>query len=61
MKATIELGWEPPRRRGVKELARRLGYSTTYISRVLAGKLKPGRPIVRKMRRIGLSAGTEVA
>lgn len=54
MKATIELGWEPPRRRGVKELARRLGYSTTYISRVLAGKLKPGRPLVLKLKRLGV-------
>ena len=51
----------PKTARGVKALARRLGYSTTYISRVLAGKLKPGRPLVRKMRRIGLCAGTEVA
>lgn len=57
----IELGWEPPRRRGVKELARRLGYSVTYISKVLGGKLKPGRPLVRKMRRIGINLGLEVA
>lgn len=54
MKAEIELGWEPPRRRGVKALARRLGYSSTYISRVLAGKLKPGRPLVLKLKRLGV-------
>ena len=54
MQSTIELGWEPPRRRGVKALARRLGYSSTYISRVLAGKLKPGRPLARKLKRLGV-------
>ena len=54
MQSTIELGWEPPRRRGVKALARRLGYSSTYISRVLAGKLKPGRPLVLKLKRLGV-------
>ena len=54
MKATIELGWEPPRRRGVVALARQTGYSRTYISRVLGGKMKPGRPLARKLKKLGV-------
>lgn len=50
----IEVGWEKPRRKGVTALSRRLGYSKTYISQVLAGKLKPGAPLAAKLKRLGV-------
>ena len=50
----IEVGWEKPRRKGVTAIARRLGYSKTYVSQVLAGKLKPGAPLAAKLKRLGV-------
>lgn len=54
MKEEVELGWEQPRRRGVVALAQRTGYSRTYISRVLGGKMKPGLPLARKLKNLGI-------
>ena len=53
----IEIGWEKPRRKGVTALARRLGYSKVYISRVLRGDLKPGSPLAAKLKRMGIEVG----
>ena len=50
----IEVGWEKPRRKGVTAIARRLGYSKTYISQVFSGKLKPGAPLAAKLKRLGV-------
>jgi len=38
----------------VTAIARRLGYSKTYVSQVLAGKLKPGAPLAAKLKRLGV-------
>lgn len=53
----IEIGWEKPRRKGVTALARRLGYSKVYVSRVLRGELKPGAPLASKLKRLGIEVG----
>ena len=54
MNAQIEIGWEKPRRKGVSALAVKVGFSKTYISLVLSGKQKPGKPLSKKLLKLGI-------
>ena len=51
----VELGWEKPRRKGVVALANAVGCSKCYISQILAGNMKPGRKLARKLKRYGVA------
>ena len=44
------------RRRGVAELARRVGRSHTHVSRVLAGERKPGKELAKKLEALGVES-----
>lgn len=62
MAGTLEIREERVvRRRGVAELARRVGRDHSHISRVLSGQRKPGKDLEKKLRRMGIRLGEEKA
>jgi transcriptional regulator with XRE-family HTH domain len=42
-----------------KDIAKELGVSRSYISRVMSGKKKPSKRVVEKLRQINLSVNCE--
>ena len=55
MAGTLEIREERVvRRRGVAELARRVGRDHSHISRVLSGERKAGKELEKKLRRLGI-------
>jgi transcriptional regulator with XRE-family HTH domain len=62
MSETLEIREERVvRRRGVAELARRVGRDHSHISRVLSGERKAGPELERKLKKLGIRLDTEAA
>jgi predicted transcriptional regulator len=62
MAARIEITEERvTRRRGIAELARRVGRDHSHVSRVLSGERKAGKDLERKLARLGVRLGKGAA
>lgn len=48
------------RRRGVSELARRVGRNHSHVSRVLSGERTAGKELAAKLRKLGVKVSEEV-